>query len=147
LGKEGLEKIGRVAVINANYIRKELENDFDLPYPQTCMHECVFSDRNQAPYGVTTFDIAKALIDEGFHPPTIYFPLIVHGAMMIEPTETETKETLDLFIQAMKKIARKAETEPDTLKQSPQKTFVTRLNETEAARHPNLQCCSTPRPR
>jgi glycine dehydrogenase subunit 2 len=146
LGKEGLKRVGRSAVINANYIRKELETDFDLPFPRACMHECVFSDRKQAPHGVTAFDIAKALIDEGFHPPTIYFPLIVHGALMIEPTETETKETLDLFIRAMKKIARRAETEPDTLKQSPQKSFVTRLNETEAARHPNLQCCSIPRP-
>jgi glycine dehydrogenase subunit 2 len=139
MGAEGLKKASETAVLNANYIMSQLKDYYHLPYERVCMHECVFSDKIQSKYGITTLDIAKALIDYGFHPPTIYFPLIVKGAIMIEPTETESKDTMDRFISAMKDIALRAEKEPDSLKKSPLKTKVTRLNETKAAREPNLR--------
>jgi glycine dehydrogenase subunit 2 len=103
------------------------------------MHECVFSDRLQGKYGVTALDIAKRLMDYGFHPPTIYFPLVVHGALMIEPTESEAKETLDQFIEAMVRIAREAETQPGLLRDAPHKTKVSRLDEVLANRKPVLR--------
>jgi len=103
------------------------------------MHEVVFDDANQLKHGVSTLDIAKGLIDRGFHPPTIYFPLVIHGAMMIEPTESEGKAELDAFIEAMKDIAREAENSPETLKRSPAKAPVGRLDETAAARKPVLK--------
>jgi glycine cleavage system protein P-like pyridoxal-binding family len=95
-------------VLNANYIKERLKGDYHLPYDRTCMHECVFTDKHQQEHHVATLDIAKRLMDHGFHPPTIYFPLVVSGAIMIEPTESESKETLDQFIDAMKQIAQEA---------------------------------------
>ena len=138
MGAEGLRKASQLAVLNANYIREQLKDTFHLPYPQPCMHECVFSDQLQKDYKVTTLDMAKRLIDYGFHPPTIYFPLIVHGAIMIEPTETECKEDIDQFIATMKEIAREAKEEPDKLRNAPQISKVRRLDETHAARCPCL---------
>ncbi len=139
LGKENIRKVSEIAVLNANYIRSQLQEDFHLPYNSPSLHECVLSDKNQLQLGVSTFDIAKSLIDYGFHPPTIYFPLIVKGALMIEPTETETKKTLDKFIVAMKDIAKRAKEDPESLHQSPLKSKVSRLNETLAARKPKLR--------
>ncbi|MBI3814474.1 MAG: aminomethyl-transferring glycine dehydrogenase subunit GcvPB [Nitrospinae bacterium] len=139
MGAEGLRKASETAVLNANYIMSRLKSHYHLPYDRWCMHECVFSDKIQNKNGITTLDIAKALMDYGFHPPTIYFPLIVKGAIMIEPTETEGKDTLDSFIEAMKDIAIRAERGPDSIKKSPLKPKVGRLNETKAAREPDLR--------
>lgn len=138
MGAEGLKKASSLAVLNANYIKEQLKDIFHLPYDRRCMHECVFSDKNQEPYKITTLDIAKRLIDYGFHPPTIYFPLVVHGAIMIEPTETESKENIDLFIDALKQIVKEAKEDPEILRQAPTRTKVRRLDETGAARHPCL---------
>ena len=140
LGKVGLERVSENAVLNANYIKEKLKDYYDLPVGGLCKHECVFSASRQAKNGVHALDIAKGLIDAGFHPPTIYFPLIVKEALMIEPTETESKETLDAFIEAMIKIAKTAQTEPEKLKAAPQKSPVGRLDETAAARKLNLAC-------
>jgi glycine dehydrogenase subunit 2 len=134
LGAEGLAEASENAVLNANYIMHSLKEDYDVPYLKTCMHECVLSAKKQVDAGVHAIDIAKALIDAGFHPPTVYFPLIVKEAMMIEPTETESKETLDAFIGAMKKIAASAKKDPDALHAAPRTTPVGRLDETKAAR-------------
>jgi glycine dehydrogenase subunit 2 len=139
LGAEGLRRSSLVALLNANYIRAKLKGYYHLPYDSPCMHECVFSDRLQSKYGVTALDIAKRLMDYGFHPPTIYFPLVVHGALMIEPTESESKETLDQFIEAMIRIAREAETEPELVREAPHKTKVSRLDEVVANRKPLLR--------
>ena len=139
LGPDGLKRVAETAVLNANYIRSQLTEAYQLPYDRPCMHECVFSDAKQLPHGVKTLDIAKRLMDYGFHPPTIYFPLIVSGALMIEPTETESKETLDQFIAAMRAIAREAETEPETVRNAPHKPLLSRLDETRAARQPVLR--------
>jgi glycine dehydrogenase subunit 2 len=140
LGKEGLIRMAENAVLNANYIKEKLKDYYDLPFPQVCKHECVFSADRQTAFGVHAIDIAKGLIDAGFHPPTIYFPTIVREAMMIEPTETESKETLDTFIAAMIEIAQTAQTDPDKLKSAPQTTHVGRLDETAAARNINVAC-------
>jgi len=139
LGAAGLKRASLVALLNANYIRSKLKDHYHLPYDLPCMHECVFSDRLQGKYGVTALDIAKRLMDYGFHPPTIYFPLVVHGALMIEPTESEAKETLDQFIEAMVRIAREAESEPGLLRNAPHKTKVSRLDEVLANRKPVLR--------
>ncbi len=139
LGPSGLRRVAEVAVINANYIMSQLKDHYHIPYNKHCKHECVFSDARQLPHGVQTLDIAKRLMDYGFHPPTIYFPLIVRGAMMIEPTETESKETLDQFIAAMKRIAEEAERDPELVRSAPHKTKVSRLDEVRAARQPNLR--------
>ena len=138
-GPDGLRQTTEDAVLNANYIRKKLEGDYDLPYNSPSMHEAVFSDHRQAQKGVKTGDIAKRLIDYGFHPYTVSFPLVVHGAMMIEPTESESLQELDLFIDAMKSIAREVEQEPDLVKGAPHLTRVSRLDETAAARKPVLR--------
>ncbi len=135
LGKEGLKRVAENAVLNANYIKVKLQKYYDLPYPGVCKHECVFSACRQAEKDVHAIDIAKSLIDAGFHPPTVYFPTIVPEALMIEPTETENKETIDAFIDAMITIARTAETQPEKLKSSPNSTPVGRLDETAAARN------------
>ena len=119
MGAEGLRRASLVALLNANYIRARLKGYYHLPYDFPCMHECVFSDRLQNKYGVTALDIAKRLMDYGFHPPTIYFPLVVHGALMIEPTESEPKETLDQFIEVMIQIAKEAESNPKLVRGSP----------------------------
>lgn len=139
LGAEGLQQVSETAVLNANYIRAKLQGDYALPYEGICMHEVVFSASKQASFGVSALDIAKRLIDFGYHPPTIYFPLIVKEALMIEPTETESKETLDAFIDAMKQIAKEAETSPELIKGAPHHTIVGRLDETKAARNPVLR--------
>ena len=139
MGPDGLKKASEMAVLNANYIKERLKDRYHLAYDQTCMHECVFSDKAQSEKDVHTLDIAKRLIDYGFHPPTIYFPLIVSGALMIEPTETETKETLDGFIDAMIKIANESEENPDMVKNAPHTTRLGKLDETRAARNPILR--------
>ena len=139
LGPEGLKEMSEVAVLNANYIRKSLEGLYHLKYDTPTLHECVFSDKFQKDLGVSNLDIAKRLIDHGLHPPTMSFPLIVHGALMIEPTETESRRDLDLFIEAMKAIAREAKDDPDTLHAAPHASPVRRLDETAAARNPVLR--------
>jgi glycine dehydrogenase subunit 2 len=134
LGKQGLIDVSEHAVLNANYLLASLKDDFHAPFPDACMHECVLSAKEQLANGVHAIDIAKALIDRGFHPPTVYFPLIVKEAIMIEPTETESKETLDKFIGAMKEVAAEAKTNPANLTKAPVTTPVGRLDETKAAR-------------
>jgi glycine dehydrogenase subunit 2 len=139
LGPTGLRRAAEVAVINANYILTQLKGAYHLPYDRYCKHECVFDDALQVPDNVKTLDIAKRLMDYGFHPPTIYFPLIVHGALMIEPTETESKETIDQFIAAMKAIAKEAKENGDLVRNAPHSPRVSRMDETKAARQPNLR--------
>ena len=139
LGKEGLKRVAENAVLNANYVKEKLKGCYDLAFDRLCKHECVFSaSRQVAQNSIHAIDIAKALIDRGFHPPTVYFPTIVKEAMMIEPTETESKETLDAFIDAMIEIARQAESEPEKLKSAPQTTPVCRPDETAAAKNLNI---------
>ena len=140
LGDQGIALISEDAVINANYILSRLRNDYDLPYDRTCFHEVVLSASSlKHDYGVTALDVAKRLIDYGIHPPTMYFPLIVDEALMIEPTETESRETLDSFIEIMKAIAREAKESPELLHDAPHNTPNTRLDEARAARHPDLR--------
>jgi glycine dehydrogenase subunit 2 len=139
LGAPGLRQVSENAVLNANYLLHQLKKCYLLPYDRPCLHECVFSGKNQARLGVHTVDIAKRLIDLGFHPPTVYFPLIVDEALMIEPTETESLETLDAFISAMRQIAQEAETDPEVVTGAPWTTPVTRLDEVTAARKPDLK--------
>jgi glycine dehydrogenase subunit 2 len=138
MGPEDLKKASQLAVLNANYIKESLKTVFTLPYDRPCMHECVFSDKKQNVHKITTLDMAKRLIDCGFHPPTIYFPLVVAGAIMIEPTESESKETLDQFIETCKAIANEAEEDPDLLHEAPTNSKVRRLDEVAAARQPCL---------
>jgi len=139
LGADNLKRASQLAVLNANYIKAQLKGTFHLAYDRPCMHECVFSDKRQQAHKVSTLDIAKRLMDYGFHPPTIYFPLVVPGAIMIEPTETESKETIDLFIDAMKAIAAEARDNPEVLHQAPTRCKRRRLDETAAARKPCLR--------
>jgi glycine dehydrogenase subunit 2 len=139
LGPKGLREVAEMAVLNSNYIRKSLEKEYHLKYTTPTLHECVFSDKYQRQYGVQNIDIAKRLIDFGVHPPTMSFPLIVPGALMIEPTETESKRDLDGFIEAMKNIADEAKDNPEVLKSAPHHTYVRRLDETGAARNPVLR--------
>jgi glycine dehydrogenase subunit 2 len=138
-GGPGLRNATVDAVLNANYIRHKLQPYFDLPYDRPNMHEVVFSDNRQSAKGVRTGDIAKRLIDYGFHPYTVSFPLIVHGALMIEPTETESKQELDLFIDAMTSIARETVEDPETVLKAPHSTRTTRVDEVTAARKPILR--------
>jgi glycine dehydrogenase subunit 2 len=138
-GDEGLREATETAVLNANYIAHHLKDVYETPYPGRVMHEVVLSDKRQARYGVRNSDISKRLIDYGFYPPTMSFPLIVQGALMIEPTETESREELDLFINAMKSISEEAVTNPDLVKQAPLTTKVGRLDEVAAARRPVLR--------
>ena len=135
-GGDGLRNATIDAVLNANYIRKGLEDRYALPYQAPSMHECVFSDDKQSALGVKTGDIAKRLIDYGFHPYTVSFPLVVHGALMIEPTETESKQELDLFIDALRSIADEVENDPELVKSAPHSTRTKRVDETQAARRP-----------
>ncbi len=139
-GRDGLARIAENAVLNANYLRVKLQDRYHLPYPGLCKHELVFSADKQAARGVHAMDIAKALIDYGFHPPTVYFPLVVHEAMMIEPTESESRETLDEFIAAMIAIADQAESDKDAFAAMPTKTEHSRFDETRAARNLNIAC-------
>ena len=139
LGDVGIAQVSDDAVINANYIMSELKGYYDLPYDRTCMHEVVFSARSlKREYGVSALDVAKRLIDYGIHPPTMYFPLIVEEALMIEPTETESKETLDYFIEVMRTIAQEAKDSPELLHDAPHDTPNTRVDEARAARQPYL---------
>ncbi len=139
LGAEGLRAISEAAVLNANYVQARLRDAYRLPYDRRCLHEVVFSGSRQKAKGVRTLDIAKRLIDYGFHPPTIYFPLIVDEALMIEPTESESKETLDAFCDAMLAIAREAEESPDIVRAAPTRAPLRRLDEATAARKPVLR--------
>ena len=139
LGPEGIKQVAEMAVLNANYIKASLYEHYHLPYNGPSLHECVFNDKLQLKNKVSTMDIAKMLIDYGFHPPTVYFPLIVKGALMVEPTETESKETLDDFIVTMKKIAELAETKPEVFHGAPHMPVVSRPDEITAARNPKLR--------
>ncbi|MEP6639507.1 MAG: aminomethyl-transferring glycine dehydrogenase subunit GcvPB, partial [Chloroflexota bacterium] len=139
-GASGLREVSDDAVLAANYLKHRLAGTFDVPYDRPCKHEFVASAASlKARTGVRTLDIAKRLIDYGFHPPTIYFPLIVEEGMLIEPTETESVETLDAFAEALITIAAEAEATPETVKSAPQTAPVKRLDEAAAARHPNLR--------
>lgn len=137
-GTEGLKEISRSAIINANYLFKKLKTKYAYPFDEPCMHEFVITGENQKKYGVTTKDIAKRILDYGFYAPTIYFPLIVHEAMLVEPTETEPKERLDDFADAMLKIAEEAETSPELLRSAPHNTPVRRVDDARAARLVNV---------
>ncbi|MFX1277760.1 MAG: aminomethyl-transferring glycine dehydrogenase subunit GcvPB [Promethearchaeota archaeon] len=137
LGAEGLKKVGQISVLNANYLRVLLQKNYDLPYNRICQHEFVLSDKKM-PNDITTEDIAKRILDYGIYAPTIYFPLIVPGALMIEPTETESKQSLDYFVEVMNKICEEAKKEPDLLKNAPHTTPVKRLDAVLAARKPIL---------
>ena len=139
LGTAGLKEISQDAVLNANYLKEKLKPYYHLPYDRTCMHEAVFSSKRQKAKGVHTVDIAKRLLDYGLPPPTVYFPLIVDETLMIEPTETESKQTLDAFIEAMKEIARDVEENPEILRTAPHNTPVRRLDDVRAARNPDLR--------
>jgi glycine dehydrogenase subunit 2 len=139
LGPDGLRRMAETAVLNANYLLHRLKDSYEVPYPERPMHECVVSDKHQLEHGVKALDIAKRLIDYGYHPPTIYFPLIVKGALMLEPTESESKERIDGLAEALIRIAQEAEKEPETVLHAPTKTVVSRLNETKAAREPNYR--------
>ncbi len=139
MGAEGLRRASEMAVLNANYLKKKLKDHYFLPYDRPCMHECVFTDRLQEKHHVSTLDIAKRMIDYGYHPPTIYFPLVVKGALMMEPTETESKESIDRFAETMIEIAKEAAANPDLLLQAPRKVKVRRLDEVLAARNPKLR--------
>ncbi|TXC92337.1 glycine dehydrogenase subunit 2 [Metabacillus litoralis] len=139
MGPDGLKAVTEYAVLNANYMMRRLAPYFDLPYDQHCKHEFVLSGKRQKKLGVRTLDIAKRLLDFGYHPPTIYFPLNVEECIMIEPTETESKETLDSFIDAMIQIAKEAEENPEIVQEAPHTTVIKRLDETTAARKPILK--------
>lgn len=139
MGAKGLEDVSKFAVLNANYVKESLKGTLNLPYDKPCMHECVFNDEFQKAHQITTMDMAKRLLDYGFHPPTVYFPLVVDGAFMVEPTETESKEHIDQFIEAVKAITEEAETDSEKLKKAPFLTKVTRLDEVTAARKPCLR--------
>jgi glycine dehydrogenase subunit 2 len=137
MGRDGLARVGELAVLNANYLKERLKDSYDLPYDRLCKHEFVLSARRlKDQFGVTALDAAKRLLDFGIHPPTVYFPLIVQEALMIEPTETESLEVLDRFIEVMETIAREAAESPETLKQAPSRTPVRRIDEVLAARKP-----------
>jgi glycine dehydrogenase subunit 2 len=133
-----LKKASQLAVLSANYVKERLKGVLHLPFDRACMHECVFSDKFQKEQKIATLDMVKRLMDYGFHPPTIYFPLVVPGAIMIEPTETESKEDLDLFVDALTAIVRESEENPELLHEAPTRCRVRRMDETEAARHPCL---------
>ena len=139
MGADGLKTASDLAVLNANYLRAALGESWHVAYDRTCMHEVVVSDKYLKETGVTTMDVAKRLIDYGFHPPTVYFPLLVKGAMLIEPTETETKLTLDRFVAGMNDIRREAHEKPEHVKTAPHNTRLRRLDETRAARSPVLR--------
>ena len=139
LGKQNVKMVGPLSVLGANYIKESLKDCFKLPIPAVCKHEFVFDGLLDQSTGVTTLDVAKRLLDYGFHAPTIYFPLLFHQAIMIEPTETESKETLDGFIEIMRHIAAEALSDPESMKTAPHTTPVRRLDETTAARQPILR--------
>jgi glycine dehydrogenase subunit 2 len=139
LGYEGLREVSDTAVLNANYLLARLRGAFDVPYDRTCMHEVLLSGRRQKRHGVKTLDMAKRLLDHGYYAPTVYFPLTVEEAMLIEPTESESRETIDAFCDAMLAIAAEAEADPQAVVNAPEYTPVRRLDEATAARHPILR--------
>lgn len=139
MGAEGLKKVSEYAVLNANYMMQRLEKEYVLPFSQHCKHEFVLSGKKQKKLGVRTLDIAKRLLDYGYHPPTIYFPINVEEALMVEPTETESKETLDGFIDTMLQISDEAANDPELVQEAPHNTIVKRMDETTAARKPILR--------
>lgn len=138
LGKENIKMVGPLATLNANYIKEALKNDYELPISSVCKHEFVFDGLRDKSTGVTTMDVAKRLLDYGYHAPTIYFPLLFHESMMIEPTENESKETIDEFIGVLHKIAEEARNEPETVKSAPHRTPTGRVDDVLAAKHPIL---------
>ncbi len=139
MGAEGLKAASRMAVLNANYMKEMLKDYFELPYDRTCMHEFVLGGLKNNPYGITAKQIAKRLMDYGLHPPTTYFPLIVHEALMLEPTETESVESMEEYVQALIRIAQEAVKDPDVVKTAPHTTIVKQLDEVGAARNPVLK--------
>jgi glycine dehydrogenase subunit 2 len=139
MGNTGLTEVSGNAVLNANYLLQRLRDTYHLPYDRRCMHEVVLSARDQKARGARGLDIAKRLLDYGFHAPTMYFPLIVEETLMIEPTETESRETLDSFVDAMKAIDREVSEDPDLVTGAPHTTPVSRLDEARAARQPDLR--------
>lgn len=139
MGADGLKRASQLAVLNANYIKESLKGTLDLPYDRPCMHECVFTDKSVQKHHISTMDMAKRLLDYGFHPPTVYFPLVVDAAFMVEPTETESKDDIDQFIEAVKAIVNEAGSNPDELHSAPHLPKVTRLDEVTAARKPCLK--------
>ena len=139
MGAKGLKTASEIAVLNANYLMTKLKEKYNLPYSRFCMHEFVLAGLKEKKEGISTLDVAKRLLDFGIHPPTIYFPLIVKDAIMIEPTESESKETLDYFAKVMETIAEEAVNNEELLKEAPHNTPVGRLNETQAARQPKLR--------
>ena len=145
LGREGLERVSRTAIINANYLRAKLHSTFRVAFDHACMHELVVSLKGLKAQGITAWDVAKRLLDYGFYAPTVYFPLIVDEAFMIEPTETESKETLDEFAAALHSIAQEARTNPELVRSAPHRMAVERVDEVKAAREPNLKW-SAPNP-
>jgi len=145
LGGDGLTQATRMAVLAANYLRVRLADTYQLAQAAICMHECVFTDKTLEPHGVKTLDVAKRLLDYGTYAPTIYFPLVVPGALMIEPTESESLETLDAFVASMQAIAREAREAPDLLHNAPTTTPIGRLDEARAARRPVLRWSPPPR--
>ena len=139
-GPDGLRHVAESAILNANYLKYELASDYEIAYPITCQHEFVATaQRQKDESGVTALDVAKRLLDFGMYAPTVYFPLIVHEAMMIEPTETETRETLDSFVTVMRQIAEESRTTPKIVKTAPHTTVVGRHDQALAARKPNLR--------
>ena len=144
-GADGLRQVAEDAVLNANYLRVQLESDLSLSFPGPCMHEVLFDDRFLKETGITTLDFAKAVIDEGYHPMTMYFPLVVHGALLVEPTETESKASLDQFAVMLKSLAAKARSgDAARFHGAPRWTPRRRLDETAAARRPVLRWCPEP---
>ena len=143
LGSDGIRNVAEKAVLNANYLMKFIKEDYPLPYDRSCMHEFVVEGSLPDAPGIQALDISKRLMDYGFHPPTNYFPLIVHEALMIEPTETESKQTLDAFAKAMQAIAKEAREQPELLQNAPHSTPVRRCDEVKAARDLVL-CCWIP---
>jgi glycine dehydrogenase subunit 2 len=136
---KSLKKVSQDAVMSANYLKECLKNSYSLPYDISCMHEFVLSGEKQSETGVHTINIAKRMMDYGIHPPTVYFPLIVNEAIMIEPTESESKEVLDNFVEIMEKIASEAKENPELVLNAPHSTPVLKIDETLAARNPNLR--------
>jgi glycine cleavage system P protein (glycine dehydrogenase) subunit 2 len=139
MGPDGLREVSENAIINANYLQARLKEHYQLAHETHCMHEVVFSGKKQKEHGVHTREIAKRLLDFGFHAPTVYFPLVVDEAIMIEPTETESRQTLDAFIDAMTAIAKEAVEDPEKVRTAPHTSRLSRLDEAEAARHPIIK--------
>ena len=136
LGREHVKEVGPLATLNANYIKERLKDVYELPIDTTCCHEFVFDGLKDKSTGVTTMDVAKRLLDYGYHAPTIYFPLLFHESLMIEPTENESRETLDGFIAVMRQIAEEAKTNPELVKSAPHNTPIGRVDDVLAAKHP-----------